>query len=260
MSNRIMLNNSNTKFLNIGISCKPELIFPDGSGFKIEAHLGGDKSAPMVVGGITDMRSLFMAIRGDNECQYMHLNSRTDYSNANSALFGINKAAFGGTRCIQVVNQLGQTCFLAMQSVDELLKREPIILAMMTSLEGKADICKEEFTSLVTAAHQNYGEAIQSIQDDQNIIAMDIFLNFYDVLMKGIAIRQSNDQLAAMNVNLQQQQQQPNTVGVQVLRSDVPAVLSIINGDEQSAPNTSNPIPDTPNPIPGPSSSRKRTK
>ena len=79
MSKRIMLNNSNTKFLNVGVTCSPKLVFPDGPGFRIEAHLGGDKAPPMVVGGIAGMRSLFMSIRSDSECRYMHLTTKTNY-------------------------------------------------------------------------------------------------------------------------------------------------------------------------------------
>lgn len=109
------MNNSNSKWINIGITCTPRNIFPDSGGFKVEAQLCGDRGSPLIIGNAAAMKSLFMMIRSDEECQYMYLGTRSEsYNDCSNQLFGIGKADFGGKTCLHISNTCGQSGFLAL--------------------------------------------------------------------------------------------------------------------------------------------------
>lgn len=176
-----MLNKSNTKWLSVGITCIPRMAFPDGFGFISEAQICGDKGCAMAVGDSRSLRTLFKAIQSDNECQYMHLSTKSNYDDCSNALFTINKASFSGTRCLQLINQGGQSCFLSMQAIDDMLKRELIILAAMSATAKSAEQCESTFMSLLRDARTNYNSAIEKMMNNEDTIAMDIFANFTEM-------------------------------------------------------------------------------
>lgn len=60
---RFLLNNSNTKWLSIGVFPATKLLNENAPGFYFEALLCGDKSAPIPLGGLPGLNSLFATIR-----------------------------------------------------------------------------------------------------------------------------------------------------------------------------------------------------
>ena len=60
---RIFLNNSNSKYLALGVVPAYKEVDSDGDDFFFEAYLCGDKSAPLPLGGIEGIASLIFAIR-----------------------------------------------------------------------------------------------------------------------------------------------------------------------------------------------------
>lgn len=173
------MNRSNTKWLSIGVSCTPTIAFPDSAGSKAKAQLCGDKGTVMVIGDARSLRNLFMTIRSDDECQYVHIGTRSDYSNC-ATTFGINKANFSGTRCLQINNQQGQSCFLSMASVDELLKRELIMLRAITAATQNEAECEQAFAGMLADAGADYNGMVSQM----NAIRTDIFCNFTDEIIK----------------------------------------------------------------------------
>lgn len=60
---RFFLNNSNTKYIQIGIVPATKFLNPEAPGFYMEAYLCGDKSAPLPLGGAKGLATLFNTIR-----------------------------------------------------------------------------------------------------------------------------------------------------------------------------------------------------
>lgn len=56
-------NNSNTKWLSVGVVPATKILNDEARGFYMEAFLCGDKSAPLPLGGINGIASLFHTIR-----------------------------------------------------------------------------------------------------------------------------------------------------------------------------------------------------
>lgn len=60
---RFFANNSNAKWLSIGMVPATKILNDDARGFYFESYLCGDKNSPVPLGGITGLASLFMTIR-----------------------------------------------------------------------------------------------------------------------------------------------------------------------------------------------------
>lgn len=63
MERRYYLNNSNSKYISMGIVPATKMLDSDARGFHFEAVLAGEKSFPLPLGGLEGMSSLFRAIR-----------------------------------------------------------------------------------------------------------------------------------------------------------------------------------------------------
>lgn len=61
--NRFYANNSNTKWLSIGVVPATKILNDDARGFFIEAFLCGDKNSPVPLGGASGLAALFHTIR-----------------------------------------------------------------------------------------------------------------------------------------------------------------------------------------------------
>lgn len=194
LANRIMLNKSNSKWITCGITCTPRIAFPECNGFVGEAQLCSEKGS-LAIGNERSLRTLFKTIRSDSECQYMQIGTKSDYSDCGDTLFMLNKASFGGTRCLQIINPNGQSCFLSMQAIDDLLKRELLIIALLKSTAKRADECESLFMSMISEARIDYNSLIEKILRDEDIIAIDIFANFTDIVHLCLNIESSKDQL-----------------------------------------------------------------
>lgn len=60
---RFYLNNSNAKFLSMGIVPATKILDPDAQGFYFEAYLGGQNCSSMPLGGIQGLATLFSTVR-----------------------------------------------------------------------------------------------------------------------------------------------------------------------------------------------------
>lgn len=60
---RFYLNNSNTKYISMGIVPSTKILSPEAPGFVFEAFLAGEKAAPLPLGGIEGLATLFATIR-----------------------------------------------------------------------------------------------------------------------------------------------------------------------------------------------------
>lgn len=60
---RFFCNNSNTKWVSVGIVPATKILNDEAPGFYFEAFVGGDKSGMMALGGISGLNALFSVIR-----------------------------------------------------------------------------------------------------------------------------------------------------------------------------------------------------
>lgn len=60
---RFYANNSNTKWLSVGIVPATKILNDTARGFHLEAYLCGDKNAPVPLGGIAGLAGLYDTIR-----------------------------------------------------------------------------------------------------------------------------------------------------------------------------------------------------
>lgn len=60
---RFYLNSSNSKYISMGVVPASKILGPEAPGFHFEAFLAGDKCAPVPLGGIQGMATLFSIIR-----------------------------------------------------------------------------------------------------------------------------------------------------------------------------------------------------
>lgn len=236
-----MLNKSNAKWISVGVTCTPRIAFPEGNGFVAEGQLSSEKGS-MVIGNERCMRSLFKAIRDDSECQYMHIATKSDYTDCSETLFIINKASFGGTRCLQIINQSGQSCFLSLQAIDDLLKRELVILALLKSTAKRSDECESHFMSLLREARADYNSAIEKMITDEEIISMDIFANFTDIFHLCLNIESSKNQINGIIMGDASNNPQPSALSIaQLSPPSLPQTQpnGIIMGNASNNPHSS---------------------
>lgn len=60
---RFYINNSNTKYLTMGLVPASKILDENARGFYFEAYLCGEKNAPLPLGGLQGMAALFETIR-----------------------------------------------------------------------------------------------------------------------------------------------------------------------------------------------------
>lgn len=60
---RIYCNNSNSKYLSIGIVPASKILNENACGFYVEAYIGGEKTSPLPLGSIAGLASLFSTIK-----------------------------------------------------------------------------------------------------------------------------------------------------------------------------------------------------
>lgn len=95
---------------------------------------------------------------------------------ANTLVFTlVNKISFSGNRCVQILNQSGQSCYLAMASIENLLKREQFILSAMKNVTANVPKCISTLENLLKNALDNYDKVLEGIIESKDIIGHKYF-------------------------------------------------------------------------------------
>lgn len=92
---RFFINNSNSKWISIGISPSTPLLDEASSGFIVDVYLGGEKGAPISLGGIEGAAGLFDAIRAIPQFSNMYSGKKAKYCGHKSQNISVSKANFG---------------------------------------------------------------------------------------------------------------------------------------------------------------------
>lgn len=127
-----------------------------------------------------------MTLRADNEMQFLSPDTISEYDDNCSYqdYFALNKISIQGTRCVQIfLKGLNvQHTTIAMSSVEELLKREQLILAVAACSIKAATTCEKTYYKLVKSASIDFNKAVEAAIDNQDSIMLDIIANFTDTL------------------------------------------------------------------------------
>lgn len=134
MKKKYYINNSNTKWLTVGIKPASKFLGPDAAGFYVDTMIGGGKMKPVSLGGIDGFINLCKTLRENfDEFKYAYSSSSNNYANMSSLPpINIIKAPIGGNLCFQIELPTG-TAFIAMSSVMEILKNEKLFSAAAKS-------------------------------------------------------------------------------------------------------------------------------
>lgn len=159
MEKRYFLNNSNSKFISIGI--KPATKLLENSGFYVETGIGGDKMKFMSLGGLDGFLNLCKSLRTFEELKFTYPHCAGNYKEMeNSYPLNISKKMWGGSVCFSIDNIVGEHCIIAQNSCSEMLKMERLIVAAI-----------KKFTALVVGVEKKFNDTAKTASDFSAIMA-----------------------------------------------------------------------------------------
>lgn len=177
---RIFLTKTNTKWVSVGVSCTPKAAFPNDPGFKLTAQIMAENARPMEIGDVREAKAMFKALKEDDELACFSPETASNYEDLNDLnLFMISKTNYK-QRLVQIMNSRGEHTTCALPTIEDLLRREKIILAKLRCMEGSAARCETLFNSMVKKASINYDKTIEETEAEGDSMAVDIISNFVE--------------------------------------------------------------------------------
>lgn len=171
----------NSKWISIGVDCSPKAAFQSSDGFTLNAYLCGDKHSPMKIGGVTEILIFFRALRSNPELERYCTETASDYADVpDIGLFMMNKMNFANSRCIQIVNQAGDSSICTHPTIEELFRREQMILAAIKAMKNSEKKVEVIFNNLVMNASKDYDKTIENVEKSDDLISIDIISNFIE--------------------------------------------------------------------------------
>lgn len=176
MEKRYFLNQSNTKWISIGI--KPLSL----DAFYADVMLHGEKMKPLCLGGIDGFLNLCQILRNFDEFKFAYPGTAGNYEEIGGKQLAINitKKNFGANICFQIENINGECCYIAMSSIMEMLKIESLLIAAMKNYNGMVSDVATKFNSLICKSSSDLSAVLIDVEKSGDLLTIEIIANFND--------------------------------------------------------------------------------
>lgn len=153
MEKRLFLNQSNTKWVALGIKPESKLLGEEATGFQFDIAIGGSKMPLMSLGGSNGFLNLCQGLQSFEELKFAYRGTVSDYDDIDTEVpLNISKKTFGGNLCFCIEAPSGDTAFLAITTAMEMLKMERIIVASSKTFTSLAADAEKRFNDFVAKA------------------------------------------------------------------------------------------------------------
>lgn len=188
------LNASNSKYLTIGIKPATKLHSKANVGFYVEIHISGKNMKPMSLGGLDGFMNLCQSLRNFEELKFTYPQAAANYDDIETPFpINISKKPYNGMLCFHIETMQGGYAALAQNSCSELLKYENLIVVCIKKLQAIVPGMETKFHDLVQKCAIDYATTIKEFEKSEDTFAIDIFMNFNELLRVCI------DQLTLIN-------------------------------------------------------------
>lgn len=188
MEKRYFLNNSNTKWISIGIVPAAKLISPSAPGFYAEIAICGNKMKPLYLNGLDGFLTICSAVRSLDDFKFSLPGTASPYTDANLLPLNITKRVFNGAQCYQFEMSAG-SAFLAMPSVMDILKHEKMVVAAYTILASRVAETERKFNDIVTKGSLDLSALLANAEkssDLRDLFTIELLVNFGDIIRASI--------------------------------------------------------------------------
>lgn len=194
MEKNFYLNQSNSKYITIGIKPASKLHNNTNMGFYVDVNIGGKTMKPMSLGGIDGFLNLCQSLRSFDELKFTYPQFASSYEEIESQFpLNISKKPYNGMVCFHIETLNGGYAAIAQNSCTELLKFESLIVASIKKMQSIVGEIEGKFNEFVQKCSVDYGGTIKAIEKSMDTLAADIFTNFNELLRICI------DQLSLIN-------------------------------------------------------------
>lgn len=196
MEKNFYLNQSNCKWITIGIQPATKLINKDYTGFYVDVAICGKSMKPMSLGGIDGFMNLCQSLRSFEELKFTYPMAAANYSEISTPFpMNISKKPWNGMMCFHIETINGDKASMAQNSCAELLKYENFIVFSIKKMESIVNDIESKFNDIIHKGAKDYSTTVKEIEKTMDTFAADIFTNFNDLLKMCI------DQVNRFNVN-----------------------------------------------------------
>lgn len=197
LEKRYFLNNSNTKWVSVGVKPDSKLLSVDSRGFYVEVLICGVKMSPMSLGGHDGFLNLCQSLRTLDEFKFAYPVSGDNYDDIDEIKLplNINRQPIGGSICFNIENINGENALLALSTLMELLKYENLIVAAARKMATMTDDLEKKFNEFAVRASTDMKTLLEECEKSGDLLMIEIFTNFNEVFktcIESVAQHQAN--------------------------------------------------------------------
>lgn len=182
MEKRYFLNNSNSKYITIGIKPATKILHEANTGFFVEVAIDGNNMKMMSLGGLDGFMNLCKSLRSFDELKFTYPNTAANYSDVvNQFPLNISKKPWNGSICFHIESMMGGYCVIAQNSCSELLKIESLIVAGIKKLQSFMSDAESSFNEIVNKP-SDFSETITNVQKSGDLLKIELLSNFNELL------------------------------------------------------------------------------
>lgn len=183
MEKNFYLNNSNSKYVTIGIKPATKLHNKSNIGFYVDVNIGGKTMKPMSLGGIDGFLNLCQSLRSFEELKFTYPQFASNYEEIETQFpLNISKKPYNGMVCFHIESMNGGYAAIAQNSCAELLKFESLILSSVKKLQSIVSGMEGKFNEFVQKCSTDYAGTIKATEKSMDTLGADIFTNFNELL------------------------------------------------------------------------------
>lgn len=194
MERHFYLNQSNSKYITIGIKPASKLQNKANIGFHVDINIGGKTMKPMSLGGLDGFLNLCQSLRSFEELKFTYPQYASNYDDIETQFpLNISKKPYNGMVCFNIESLNGGYAVIAQNTCTELLKFECLIVASVKKMQSLVSDIETKFHDFVTKCSTDFAGTIKAIEKSMDTLSADIFINFNELLRVCI------DQLSLIN-------------------------------------------------------------
>lgn len=176
------MNNSNTKWVTIGIKPSTKIISSDATGFYAEIAIDGKNMSCVTLDGLDGFSSLCAIIRTHDDFKYAFPATAGNYAEINSIPFMFSKKFINGNVYYEIKTINNGVVSLAMNSIMEMLKFEQIIIAAFHTMHALVDDVEKKFNDIVNKSKSDYSAVLSAAEKTGDLLTLELLVNFNALL------------------------------------------------------------------------------
>lgn len=184
LEKRYYLNDSNCKFISVGIIPASRLLSNEASGFYVDVRIASSGySTPFILGSLDGFLTCFQIIRTFDEFKTHSPNSVGNYDEIDTEvpLNIFKKKLQGGSFLYIIANGYNQSITLGSVTVQDILKYESLIAGAIRKLSSMTPAIERQFNDLVVRSTEDMDAVMTEAARSGDFTAVEILSYFNDV-------------------------------------------------------------------------------